>query len=569
MKTTEYIFGMVVAAVLILIGQACSDNLDPDYKPTAQPAFLKVDGHEATFTRSLKADSPDLTMQVESNTLWRIEVENDGGWLKVDKTDGRGNEPFIVSVARNMNEARNGSITVYTVDAQGNRVTGPQGKSIQVNISQESFSVSLSPLSIKPFAAENSDPQKFEIKSNVEWKLDVSYEVGDAERFVTIMPETETMKESGDGSFSGIGDASFSIKVSDNRTVVDRRANLNLHSEFGTTSVEIVQNKAGYSFEVRPLDGLAVAAVGGEIKFRVRSLSGWSVKSDEAWTAFSVNSVSEGSSDFVETVATVKPNNTGTERSAKISFVPYDPSLQGVDVEVTQERFDAKFEIRRIDAEGGVVKESGADLQFVLESSFDWRIDNKFASWLRTEPSSGTASSGSQSITVKVDPNYTNEQRDCKLSVIPIPTEFAEDVTLGPEIFKIRTLELSISQSGGKEAAISQPWLIDGYGESEATLRYEFSSQTYPISKAGLEWRKESDTDGDCSKATVTPSDDKAATVEFRLTGLDPGTKYVARGFVIYTNGNVKYGSQTLTFNTTGTPPSSGQTPGIDDNPAP
>lgn len=561
MKASEYIYGMLALAMAILACTSCSDNQDPSYMPTDVPRFLKVDGHEGAFTRDLDATSSEFEMNVESNTLWKVKTESDGGWITVDKTAGRRDEIFTVKVAKNTeNASRKGYVRVFMVDAQGN-----EGDYITVTLEQGVGIARLSPSSVTPFAAQNNEPKKFEVMTNVEWTLDVTYDGAEATKFVTIT-DTENMTDSGDGAFSGNGNASFYIRVDDNLTIADRKAYINLHSEFGTSTVEISQNKSDYSFEVSPSDAQTIAASGGEIIFGVRSLSGWKVSSEKDWVKFSQDHFSEGSSSSTEIKATIDPNSSGDERTSKISFEPSDKTLKRVEVIVKQQGHDAVFSLRRSDSDG-VEIENGAELHYELKSSFNWSIENK-NSWIEVKPMNGEASLD-QKITVKVDPNDTNRERVGTLTLTPKPTKFPGGITLGPEIFGFKEYEFSIVQSGGKEASLSEPWLSDGYGQTEATVCYSFSSQFNPVKEAGLEWRKESDPDSGWNRTVLVPSNSNGDTVEFHLKGLDPGTKYVARGFVVCSDGAIKYGSVALSFKTTGIPPSEGKYPGIDDNPAP
>ena len=132
-------------------------------------------------------------------------------------------------------------------------------------------------------------------------------------------------------------------------------------------------------------------------------------------------------------------------------------------------------------------------------------------------------------------------------------------VTLNPAKLGIQPINLGITQAGGREPAISIPWLSDSYSQTTATVNFNFYSPFYAIVEAGLEWSREDGTAP--GKMTVRPSDSKDCTVTFDLTGLDPATRYIARGYVVDENGTTKYGEWSYPFSTTGRYPDSGDNP--------
>lgn len=555
---TKYFYGLIAAAGLLPGAVGCSDNYDLSLKPTEGNRTLTVDGHETAFTLDVKAVSPDVTVQVESNTLWKIELDCEGGWCTVDKVSGRGNEPFTISVLENMKEVRNCYVTVYMVDAEGEKITGIERSSIQMTVSQEVSDVRLSPSALAPFAATGNERQKFNIESNVAWTLYVTYETDETEHFVTITPAGDGMTANGDGTFSGDQPTEFYMDLAENRTAADRKAYINLRSDVATYSVEITQNKSEYSFDVSPVEDHVVNAEGGTIAFGVRSLSGWNVRTEADWITFSRTSASQGSPERVETIATISPNSSGKERSAKIAFEPTADNYKSQTVVITQRGYDAVFSISRTDSEG-IVMENGAELQFELDSRFNWQISAP--SWLTVNPTQGSASTSIQRIAVAVAANKTNENRTGTVTVTPLPTDFPGGVTLNPGIFNFGEVHWDVTQFGGREAAISVPWLADGYGQTYAIVEFNFYSPFRAITEAGLQWRRE--TDNEWETMTATPSNETEATVSFSLTDLDPAMNYVARGYVKDSDGNIKYGSESFPFRT------AGQYPDKEDNPTP
>lgn len=449
MKTKNILVFFASALIALLPG--CSENLDADLVPTLTERTLSVDGHDTAFNLSFNAGPSTNELTVESNTLWKVEVLCEGGWCSVDKTSGRGNESFSMSLRDNMIASRTCSVTVYMVDAQGDKVEGVPGSSITITVSQDVSAVRLTPSSLAPFSPQGNERQLFEVTANVAWTLDVTYESGNPNEFISITPESGNMVAVGDGTYKGDDAATFYISVADNRTAADRKAYLNLRSDVGNFTVEITQIKSEYSFDVSPAETQVIPAEGGQIAYGVLSLSGWKVSTAADWISFSKTS-GEGRPEREETIATVFPNMTGAVRTAEIHFNPDNTSYQSLSVTIVQAAND------------------------------------------------------------------------------------------------------SIA-----EPAVSIPWLLNGYGQTFATVQFNFYSPFIAIVEAGLEWKKESANEWNVE--TVIPDNDIQSTVSFELTDLDAATKYVARGFVKDAAGNVKYGSISYPFTTAGQFPTNGDNP--------
>ena len=557
MKTTT--IHCILTALFAILGLvSCSDNYDAGLIPVLGKRSLSVDGHDTAFTLNFNASPSINEVKVESNTLWKVEVVCDGGWCSVDKVSGRGNESFSINLRDNMIEKRTCSVSVYMIDAQGEKLVGVPGSSITVTVTQDVSAVRLSPSSIEPFKPQGNERQLFHIIANVAWTLSVDYDGDNASGFINIVPEEGDMAASDNGRFTGEGEASFYLSVTDNRTAADRRAYLNLRSDAGSYSVEISQAKSEFSFDVSPLENQVIAAEGGTIRFGVLSLVGWDVRSAADWITFSLSSSAQGSDSRVETVATVAPNTTGSERSAEIRFIPRDSRYQELSLSVSQRCYDMTFGISCPDA-SDIIMENGGTLVFDLDSRFDWIIETP--SWVSADIHEGTASASPRVITLDVSKNSTNNTRTGTVSIYPQPTEIAGDVKLDPHILGIEPLRLQVTQFGGREAAISVPWLADGYTQTSATVEFNYYSPFADIVEAGLQWRKEDASEWNTEMVSV--SDSTEGTVSIELKSLEPATKYVARGYVKDADGIVKYGTVSYPF-TTG-----GQFPGSWDNPTP
>lgn len=565
---TQNIQTLTALALLTLGATACSDNLDSVLEPVSTPRQLSLtvdgqtireEGTAKSITLDLQATPGSRTVKVASNTLWVAKVENcTGGWCSVNVYEGRGDGEFTISVLDNMQERRKCNVNVYNVDAKGEAYANDN--TLSVILDQAVSDVRLSPSTLQPFPAREAAIQKFNITSNVSWTLEVEYDGVQTTGYIDIVPDDSAMVPDGNGNFSGDGDATFQMRVSDNNTATERKAFLNLRSDVSNYTVEIRQNGSDYTFDVSPSETQIVEAGGGTIEFGVLSLSDWSIKSSDAldsWVTFS-RMRGEAGSTRETTVATVAPNTTGRERTATIVFEPDDPRYRRLSVEIVQRGYDAVFTASRSDVET-VVMEDGGSLHIELDSRFRWTSSGP--SWLSIYPGSGGASEVIQNIEVGVEQNLTNATREGTLTLTPLPTEFEAGVTVDPAALNIGALHFVVTQFGGREPAISVPWLRDDYTQTSATVEFNYYSPFYGIVEAGLEWMKEEGSGAGSMK--VTPSGSKEGTVSFSIAELAPATLYVARGYVRDELGNVKYGKWSYPFRT------AGQYPGGDDNPTP
>lgn len=551
---TRNIFGSIAAALLTLAGTAaCSDNYDTQLMPTKNQLELKVDGHSSAFSVDYgAAPDHDIKVEVESNSLWKVSIECEGGWCTADKMTGRGNETITLSILENINKERSARVMVYIVDAQGDAVTNEGTTSIEMTLKQAVSDVRLSPSSLEPFEAQNPRSQEFTIVSNVNWTLDVSYEGENPTEFVTITPLSGMTPEF-NGTFSGSAGATFRMTLQDNRTAADRKAFLNLVSDVSRYTIEVTQTKSSYTFDVTPSENQTVGAEGGDIPFGVLSPnSGWDAVCSASWVSLSVPSVAEGSLARVETVAKIAPSD-GQYRSTQILFKPRDERYPQQTVTIVQTGVDVYFEASRID-NVGVVMEEGGYIRVEVDSRFSWTASAP--SWINLYSTSGN---GSGTFEAYVDANYSDDTRTGFITITPEVTYTQEGIVLDPTTFGLSPVSLGVTQFGGREAAISVPWLADSYTQTSASVLFNFYSPFYAVVEAGLEWSREDGSGAD--RMVMTPSDSKDCTVVFDLTDLDPATRYIARGFVRDEIGNVKYGSWSYPFSTAGRYPDSGDNP--------
>ncbi len=535
---------------------SCSDNYDAVYMPQESVRSLELQVESPDYANerlNLGAARSTTEVKVLSNTRWAVEVTDEGGWCDVDLTSGSKDGSFRITVRDNMDAVRYAKVIVYKVDASGvKETTGSR----QIDITQEMSNVRLSPNALESFPADATSSQEFEIVSNVAWTLTVNYQSEGDTRFITITPLTG-MTEGEDGSFTGNENARFSLSLAPNRTAARRTAMLILRSEVATYSVDISQLGSDYTFDVSPSESQVVAAEGGTINFGILSLSDWDIQQAPDWITFS-RTTGDKSESRVETVATILPNNTTGERNAQIYFKPRDAQYQQVSVSIVQRAFTFGFTVSPSDGLG-IISEAGETRTLKIDSTFDWTLE--LPSWVKADRTSGMASLSEQTVTLTVDANTTNANRTGSVKIVPQTTRFGGVVDITPSSVGVGIAILSVIQFGGREPAVSVPWIVDGYTQTAATIEFNYYSPFYDITDAGLEWRREDS--ADWIKTSSTVADPKEGVISVALTNLDAATKYIARGYVVYADGKVKYGTATVPFTTAGQRPTEGdlQTP--------
>lgn len=549
----------------ILGASSCSDNVDAELKPTSNERSLTLtaDGKttsdngrdQAIKFDNLDAGSRTIDVTVTCNTLWKIEVSGNSGWCSVDVARGQGNGEFTISITNNRDEQRSCKVSVSQIDNEGNTYSG--GNTAEIEITQDGSQIYITPSSLDVFPAENAREQEFEIVANAEWTLSVRTESELTGNFITIVPiEGMTEVEGSSQTFTGTADARFRISLQNNGTAVVRKAYIELKSENGNTSVEISQQKSEYSFDVSPNTTRYVSALGETLNLSVYSPSeGWSIvppqeeNEEEVWIKCP-DTHFEKSDSRVAVSITVEPNYTGRERTGTIYFKSDNTAYEPVPVVVVQSGNDLTFAISSADA-SEVVMENGGSLSFDLDSRFNWHIETP--TWVEASEYKGDASTSARRISLKVEANSTNSNRTGTITVYPETTDF-DGLTIDP--IGVQPLRLSVTQFGGREAAISVPWLVDGYTQTSATIEFNYYSPFNPIVEAGLLWKKEDASDWNTE--TVSVKDQTEGTVTVALGSLDAATRYVACGYVKYENGTIKYGSVSYPFTTAGQYPGSG-----------
>lgn len=552
---------------------SCSDNVDGELKPTANERLLQLSAEgqstsdngrdQAIKLNDLGAGSTEIKVNVTCNTLWKVEVSGNSGWCSVDVARGEGNGEFTIAINNNRGADRHCTVSVSQIDNEGNDYN-KDGNVAEIDIAQVGSEVYITPSSLDMFPAENPKDQEFDIVANAEWTLSVRAEGETTVNFITISP-IEGMTEVTGGSqvFTGTADARFRISLQNNGSAVVRKAYIELKSENGNYTVEISQQKSQYTFDVNPNTTRYIGPAEKSVHFDVYSPEyGWHIimPENEKWITCQTTQFDKNDRR-VDVNMDVQPNFSGRERYATIIFESDYNAYERVPVMVVQSGYDITFAISD-EAASSVVMEDGGTIGFDLNSRFNWTMETP--TWITANVNSGNASVSSREISLTVAANTTNNNRNGEVKIYPQPTNSSDGVMLDPEVIGVSPIIFYVTQFGGREPAVSVPWLVDSYTQTSATVEFNFYSPFYEVVEAGLRWSREGGSAAD--SMTVNPSDSKDCRVTFDMTGLDPATRYIAQGFVRYVkDGQVKekLGNWSYPFST------AGRYPDKDDNPTP
>lgn len=442
---------LLLATLMGLIVNGCSDNTDPNLEPIEMTRTLALSVESENYSNgklTVGAISSSTEVSVQSNTRWSVEVTDcEGSWCEVSPATGAADGTFSINVRENLSGVRNCYVRVYKTDKAGEKeISGSQ----EILVTQNMNSVRLSPTSIEPFQAKSPRTASFDITANVAWTLNVTYEGGNTAEFVTITTGSGSFEPDGTG-YKGTGNASFTISLQDNLTAAERTAYLHLNSDLSDYSVEIRQLKPDFVFDVSPTEAQTIPAAGGQIEFGILSLSDWTVTTSADWISFSTTG-GQGGNSRVITTATIQPANSRYERTAEIRFNPTQQNYQGQTVTVTQRGFDMTFTVSPSGTLGEVPNE-GEVKRISIDSRFDWEL--LLPEWISADKVSGTASMAEQPVSLTVNRNTIRETRTGTVTIVPKVTEFAPGAFLDPTALGIEPLRLTITQLGGDRPANS------------------------------------------------------------------------------------------------------------------
>lgn len=556
---------------------SCSDNYDQLYKPetSALELDLKIEnlqsGTYSNYTLSLPASMSTTTVEVCTNTRWKVRVEESDGWCAiVNNGDGKGNGTFGIRVEQNYGGAeRNCRVVVLPTDADGNEITGDPAKSIV--ISQSYSDVYFNPYSLETFAANDITSRIIEIVADddIDWTMSVTYNDDSNTGFIHIdnLKFSNQQEEySNVSNLQGHGSATFNLHLDANHSTAARAGSIILESGVGRIALSISQGGTQASFDAG-FDNLpdAVSGTGATISASVYSPDvSWEIQDVRSWMKFDKLS-GAANSGTTNLIAEIAPNPSTTPRSAIIYFKPLDDRYPTIAQEITQAGMVFKID----DYNPDIVYQDGETREIRFESQLDWEVSDLSNVEIEGGQLSGSGSDGQQSIKFTIRKYEGNSSRNCGFKIRPKTTDFGVYGTLSANDITISPLEINLVQFGGREPAVSMPW-VTSFGQTFAKVEFNYYSPFHDVTGAGIRWKKYDE--GDDKWQTLEYSAVEAphnGYITVEIDNLTAATQYVLQGYVVYSKDDgtdTKFGPVTqVPFTTAGTRPGSGDnpTPGI------
>lgn len=415
-------------------------------------------------------------------------------------------------------------------------------------------------------AASNTATVK--VTSNTRWTVEVADEGG----WCSV------------DTYSGLGEGEFTISVKDNLRNEARQGTVTIRmagaggETFGSWPIYVSQ--AASSINITPQSVQTFPAEASETE---RNNAEFTIQSNVPWTltvtfhetaAFLTVAVLEGNmapdggggsgelsyagSGEARFRIDIQNNRTAVDRRATLTLKG-EGTVDSKTVEISQSRTANVFDVSPTESQ--LMGAEGGTREFGVISIFSWSVSCA-ADWITFTRETGESSDQRVPTTAIVAPNDTGFERSTQIWFTPDRNSGVEPISVW------------ISQTGSRDPAISVPWLADGYGQTFATVLFNYFSPFVSVTEAGLQWRRDGDVEWESRSVAVTGGDTPDAaegitvrgnalsgTVTVDLTGLDPAMDYVARGFVRDAGGAVVYGTATYPFRTAGKFPDQGDVP--------
>lgn len=502
----------------------------PAYTETVSPKDFSITANDVAWT---------LTVDYES--------EEDGSFVKISPVKG-------------MNDDGNGVFSgstdaTFTLSLDNNRAAAGRRATLTLRSDVGTYPVEIMQqgsdyvFEVSPSETQRisdaGDVLKFGVLSLSDWTVATAAEV----------TWVRFSKQSGQASSST---TEIEVTFAPNPTNEERTARLVFtptNSNYRGMTVTVIQQASPVTLTVSPSGELNAGPEGGVFGFDINSFSGWSISSTAGWITFDQR---EGSAGMHSVAATITPNPSAGDRTAVILI---QNGSQTIEVPVSQSAYDMYFSVSSTDSQ--IVMSDASTLEYTVNTAFSWEVN--VPEWITPDIGDPYQMGNGRiqiPVAIEISENHANMERTGFIEFIP-HTTIRNNVELNPASWGIEPIRISITQYGGREPAVSVPWLDDGYTQHEADVLFRYYSPFWPVTGAGIEWRVAGS--DSWSDHTAQVGDEHDGLVRVSLTGLDSATEYQTRGYVEYTDGNGvtqrKYGNWTFPFTTAGIYPENGDNP--------
>ncbi|MDE7159418.1 MAG: hypothetical protein K2O24_01035 [Muribaculaceae bacterium] len=352
----DHFSGRILRAVavlfIVLAGVSCSDNLNETLMPSnGTRLYITPSTHSAPELATdhllpIGSTSTPVTIDVESNTRWSVEVKDcSGAWCSVAFPDGRevtvGDGEFTLQIAANQNTTltRKCTVVIYAVDINHERVPDT---SFEIRVEQDLQNVEVPDATRAELVAAGGS-EVFEIISDQPWTASVNMP-----DWMTLSCSDEAVERDAQGALlyrpavaGTTRKVSIAVAISRNLTLSRRRGLVTIASptsSFTPIHIELTQSAAEDAFDVTPSTERTLSSDGGTLTFEVFSpANDWELLMPVAAPWLTADMTSGGPTQGTAVTLTVAPSAEYNTREAVVRFRVRDRDNTEIPVRITQD----------------------------------------------------------------------------------------------------------------------------------------------------------------------------------------------------------------------------------------
>ena len=325
---------------------------------------------------------------VVSSGDWSISA--DQGWIDLSTSSGTGNGTVKVGAASNNPDINFDRASVVTLVSETHKAKGIE-LTRQFNVVQRKFVFAITPGQQTVPAFTNSK-LRLNIVCSGNWEL-IDYPSW-------LVPDI----------LSGEFDANlnFSVATYTNKNS-SREGRIKVRSVYNDVTLEtaiITQEKFVFEIDKTSFSDIPPASAPSQsININCTEEAGWTIKASDSWAVPQVTSGKGSTSLIINPLA----NPKRSERAMTLS-INNSVSNETITINLTQNGYvfyvvGSYFDFSEIDASVKTIE---------VNSSSDWAIDTKEASWINVSPSSGT---GNSQVRISVDKNTSLSPRQGTIQI--------------------------------------------------------------------------------------------------------------------------------------------------------
>lgn len=417
------------------------------------------------------AEASSQQVEVTSNTSWSLSSSE--SWIHLGRNNGSGNATISVSVDKNSNRQRVGTIDL--LDKLGNRVNFVTVKQDASNFvvmpSELTFSIKGGTKSLyiqcdEEWSVSSGDSwislSQEQGRGNGEVEVSVSqnktndirhgyvsvydasgtliYNVSITQTSSSILVTPSEIQFSPDGSSSqlhvtaddawslsspdwvvldqteGTDNADITISAEANFSSVERNGKINVMNSSGVTVQTIQISQPAIQISIEP-DTYTLSPSKEEKTVRVTSNVAWTASSSKSWLTLNRTN-GDGDANIV---ITAKENTSSSQRTAIVTFSSAVGNKTYAKLEVMQDAASSSVSPAALS-----FSVDGGTEELTITSNVNWRLDSSL-SWISISPDSGT---GSTRVSVAAEKNQSSNGRSGFISLKNSYGETIQDIRI-------------------------------------------------------------------------------------------------------------------------------------------